>query len=142
MLKGIHSAISPSLLAALSEMGHGDEILFADAHFPAHTFGKRVIRNDGVGVDTLLRGIMPLFQLDQYVKQPIFMMKPVDGDSLDLSVEIKYLQAMSSESVRDDQILRLERFEFYERAKACYAVVITGETVKYGNIILKKGVTG
>jgi L-fucose mutarotase len=37
-------------------------------------------------------------------------------------------------------IERIERFAFYERAKQAYAVVMTGETVKYGNIILKKGV--
>ena len=34
----------------------------------------------------------------------------------------------------------LERFAFYERAKAAYAIVSTGEARLYGNIILKKGV--
>jgi len=142
MLKGIHPAISPSLLSTLSEMGHGDEILFADAHFPAHTFSGNVIRCDGVGVDTLLEGTLPLLQLDQYVEQPLIMMQAVEGDSLDPDVERKYLQAMSSEKVEAAQIQRLERFAFYERAKSCYAVVLSGEKAKYGNIILKKGVTG
>jgi L-fucose mutarotase len=35
---------------------------------------------------------------------------------------------------------KLERFEFYERAKTAYAIVATGETALYGNIILKKGI--
>lgn len=141
MLKGIHPAISPSLLSTLSEMGHGDEILFADAHFPAHTFCDNVIRCDGVGVDTLLEGTLPLLQLDQYVQHPLIMMQAVEGDSLDPEVEHKYLQAMGSQRVEAKQIQRLERFAFYDRVKSCYAVVLSGETAKYGNIILKKGVT-
>ena len=52
MLKGISPAISPELLKVLSEMGHGDEIVFADAHFPGHSMNSRVLRADGVGVDT------------------------------------------------------------------------------------------
>ncbi|CAE6938298.1 RbsD / FucU transport protein family [Vibrio sp. B1REV9] len=141
MLKGIHPAISPKLLATLSEMGHGDEILFADAHFPAHTFGQHVIRCDGVGVDTLLTGVVALFELDQYVDQPVVMMQAVPGDELDPNVEKKYLEAMTVADVKQEQIERVERFAFYERVKQCYAVVLTGETAKYGNIILKKGVT-
>lgn len=141
MLKGIHPAISPRLLQILSEMGHGDELLIADAHFPAHTFNENVVRADGVGADTLLVGIMPLFELDQYVKQPVAMMQAVEGDALDPEVENKYLNAMQDQNVRSSAIERVERFAFYERAKACYAVVLSGETAKYGNIILKKGVT-
>ncbi|RJX75634.1 L-fucose mutarotase [Vibrio sinensis] len=141
MLKGIHPALSPKLLATLSEMGHGDEILFADAHFPAHTFSCNVIRCDGVGVDTLLLGVTPLFELDQYVPQPLIMMQAVPGDELDPSVEEKYLQSMSQANVTVEHVERVERFAFYERVKQCYAVVLTGETAKYGNIILKKGVT-
>ncbi|BDR12797.1 L-fucose mutarotase [Vibrio sp. STUT-A11] len=142
MLKGIHPAISPSLLAALAEMGHGDEILLADAHFPAHSFCSKVIRADGVTVDTLLTGIAPLFQLDQYVEQPLVMMQAVPGDALDPQVEARYLQALNSATqVETHHIERMERFTFYERVKQCYAVVLSGETAKYGNIIIKKGVT-
>ncbi len=142
MLKGIHPAITPTLLATLSEMGHGDEILFADAHFPAHTFGQKVIRSDGVEVATLLLGVTPLFQLDQYVEKPVIMMQPGEGDELDPTVEAKYLEAMSGARVTVEQLDRVDRFEFYERAKSCTAIVLTGEMAKYGNIILKKGVTG
>lgn len=141
MLKGIHSAISPQLLAVLSEMGHGDEILLADAHFPGHTFNNKVLRADGVGVDTLLEGIIPLFELDQYAAQPIVMMAAVNGDTLDPQVEKKYLNAMHKIDVSVELIERMERFAFYERVKRCYAVVLSGETAKYGNVILKKGVT-
>ncbi len=141
MLKGIHPAISPALLKALSEMGHGDEILLADAHFPAHTFGRKVIRTDGVGVDILLEGIIPLFELDQYSEAPLAMMQAVEGDALDPKVEEKYRTAINTSLSQIPNIERIERFAFYERVKDCFAVVLTGETAKYGNIILKKGVT-
>jgi len=141
MLKGIHPVISPDLLAALSRMGHGDEILLADAHFPAETFNNNVLRADGVQVDTLLEGIIPLFQLDQYSEKPLVMMEAVLGDELDPNVEMKYMSAIAKSLSDQPQIERMERFDFYSRVKNCYAVVLTGETAKYGNIILTKGVT-
>ncbi len=139
MLKGISPAVSPELLKVLSEMGHGDEIILADAHFPGHSFNERVLRADGVGVDTLLRGIIPLFELDSYA-QPLVMMAAVEGDELDLTVEQRYREALFR-GASGPEILRIDRFAFYDRAKAAFAVVMTGEVAKYGNIILKKGVT-
>ena len=136
MLKGIAPAVSPELLKVLSEMGHGDEIVLADAHFPGHSVNGRVLRADGVGIKTLLEGIVPLFELDQYAP-PLAMMAPVPGDQLDPRVEAGYRQALGAAW----PIERVERFAFYQRARAAYAVVLTGEQAKYGNIILKKGVT-
>lgn len=136
MLKGISPVVSPDLLKILAEMGHGDEIVISDAHFPAHTFNAKVVRADGLGADALLAGIIPLFELDAYAV-PVIMMEAVPGDSLDPAVEAKYRKALGY----DGKIERVERFAFYERAKKAYAVVISGETAKYGNIILKKGVT-
>ena len=138
MLKGISPAISPDLLKVLAEMGHGDEIVISDAHFPAHTFGRDgaiVLRADGLGVDKLLVGIIPLFELDSYAV-PVVMMDAVPGDTLDPSVEAKYRTALKYDGTID----RMERFAFYERARKAYAIVLSGETAKYGNIILKKGV--
>lgn len=138
MLKGISPLISPELLKVLAEMGHGDEIVFADAHFPGHTFNKKVLRADGLGVDALLSAIIPLFELDAYAT-PVAMMAPVLGDFLDPSVEEKYRKAMGY-IAPSDIVERVERYAFYERAKDAYAIVMTGETAKYGNILLKKGV--
>ncbi len=136
MLKGISPVISPSLLKILAEMGHGDEIVISDAHFPAHTFNDCVLRADGIGADALLAGIIPLFELDAYAT-PVIMMEAVPGDTLDPMVEARYRAALGY----DGNIEREERYAFYERAKKAYAVVVSGETAKYGNIILKKGVT-
>ncbi len=136
LLKGISPALSPELLKVLAEMGHGDEIVFSDAHFPAHTMNARVIRADGLGCAELLKGLAPLFELDSYAT-PVVMMAPVPGDSLDPEVEKRYRAALGY----DGKIEQMERYAFYERAKKAYAVVLTGETAKYGNVILKKGVT-
>lgn len=139
MLKGISPTVSPELLKVLSEMGHGDEIILADAHFPGHSFNERVLRADGVDVGTLLRGIIPLFELDSYA-QPLVMMAAVEGDELDPTVEQRYRKALFGSAPGPD-ISRIDRFAFYDRAKAAFAVVMTGEVAKYGNILLKKGVT-
>ena len=95
-----------------------------------------MIRADRLGCADLLKGLAPLFELDSYAI-PVVMMAPVPGDSLDPEVEKRYRAALAY----DGKIEQMERMAFYERARKAYAVVITGETAKYGNIILKKGVT-
>lgn len=141
MLKGISPLLSPDLLAVLCRMGHGDEIVLADAHFPGETMNARVLRADGLRIPDLLDAILPLFALDVYVEDPVVMMAPVRGDELDPTVEQAYQEALDRHAPGTPAITREERFAFYDRAKEAFAVVMTGETAKYGNIILKKGVT-
>ena len=141
MLKGLSPLLSPELLSVLSRMGHGDEIVLADAHFPGDTFGKRVIRADGLRIPALIDAILPVFELDSYVDAPLVMMAAVPGDKLDPKVEKAYRAAVDRHAPKTPAIDRIDRFAFYDRAKAAFAVVMTGETAKYGNIILKKGVT-
>ncbi len=141
MLKGISPLISPQLLEVLSRMGHGDEIVLADAHFPGESFNQNVLRADGLRIPDLLEAILPLFELDSYVPAPLFMMSATEGDTLDPKVEESYLAAIHKSNPNIAPIERIERFAFYERTKSAFAVLMTGETAKYGNIILKKGVT-
>jgi L-fucose mutarotase len=141
MLIGISPLISPDLLSVLYRMGHGDEIVLADAHFPGETYGRRVLRADGLRISDLLDAILPLFALDTYVDSPLIMMAPVPGDQLYTAVEASYHQVIDKHWPGTPPIQRIDRFEFYERAKGAFAVLMTGETAKYGNIILKKGVT-
>jgi L-fucose mutarotase len=140
MLKGIHPCVSPELLKVLAEMGHGDELVLADAHFPGHSTNARVLRADGLDVTTLIEGILPLFELDAYA-DPLLMMAVVPGDVLDPAVESRYMAAIRRHAPAAPVPVRIERFAFYERARLAYAVVMTGERAKYGNLILKKGVT-
>ncbi|MDA3811281.1 MAG: L-fucose mutarotase [Spirochaetaceae bacterium] len=140
MLRGIDPVISPELLDVLFRMGHGDEIVLADAFFPGDTFGKKVVRADGIRIPQLLKGLLPLITLDSYVDSPLIMMAPVDGDALDPQAETNYREPIDSIWPGTPAIERIGRFDFYDRAKEAFAVVMTGETVKYGNIIIKKGV--
>ena len=141
MLKGINPIITPELLKILAEMGHGDELILADAHFPGHTFCPRnVLRGDGLEIPDLLEGILPLFELDSY-SDPLIMMAAVEGDELDPQVEAAYLSAIRNHEPDAPAPVRIDRFAFYDRAEKAFACVVTGTTAKYGNIILKKGVT-
>lgn len=136
MLRGISPLLSPELLAALYRMGHGDALVLADAHFPGESLGRRVLR-----IVALLDAILPLLVLDDYVETPALMMAPVPGDALDPAVERRYRAAIERHAPGTAPIARLERFAFYERARQAFAVVMTGETAKYGNLLLIKGVT-
>ena len=140
MLKGISKFIGPELLALLHRMGHGDEIVLADAHFPGHSVGPQVLRADGITVAQLLDGILPLFELDSYAP-PLVMMQVVPGDTLDPQVETDYMQVIRKYAPAAPNPDRIERMAFYERARRVYAIVMTGELRKYGNLLLKKGVT-
>lgn len=141
MLKGISPLLSPRLLEVMYRMGHGDEIVLADAHFPGESLGPPVLRADGLRVADLLGAILPLFELDSYVSDPVVMMAAVPGDTLDETVEQAYRQVIDRCAGAVFPIVRMERFAFYERSRKAFAVVMTGETAKYGNVILKKGVT-
>ena len=141
MLIGISPLLGPDLLSILYRMGHGDELVLADAFFPAETYGQRIVRKDGVRIPQLLDGILPLFALDSYVDTPLVMMAAVAGDELDPAVEDEYRMVIERYWPEAPAIARIERFAFYERAREAFAVVLTGESAKYGNLILKKGVT-
>lgn len=140
MLIGIKPCISAELLSVLYRMGHGDELVLADAFFCGDSLNPRVIRADGIRIADLLDGILKLINLDSYVDAPVIMMQPTEGDELDPEIEGRYRQAIDRYWPGTPPIARMERFAFYERSKKAFAVVMTGETAKYGNIILKKGV--
>ena len=140
MLKGISKFIGPELLLVLHQMGHGDEIVLADAHFPGHSLGPSVLRADGIAVADLLDGILPLFELDSFAP-PLVMMQVVVGDTLDPAVESDYKRVLRKHLKRAPKPVRVERLAFYERSRGAFAIVMTGETRKYGNLLLKKGVT-
>lgn len=139
MLRGISKYFSPELLATIYKMGHGDEIVIADAFFPGHSVNTNVIRADGVAIENLLEALMPLFPLDNFVADAVVMMEPVAGDSCDSTIEQNYLTIINQHSP-GVKLTKIERFAFYARAKNAFAVVMSGSDKKYANIILKKGI--
>ncbi len=143
MLKGIPAILSPALLKVLCEMGHSDTIVIADGNFPSETIGKDaiVIRADGHSVPALLEAILKVFPLDTYVEKPVSLMQVVPGDDVQTPVWDIYKKMVAAEDARGDAVFEeVERFAFYEKAKKAYAVIATGETALYANIILQKGV--
>lgn len=141
MLKGISKIVSPELIKTLCEMGHGDEIVIADGNFPAETFGRRVIRADGIGGAEMLKAVLSLIPLDTYSDPNMILMRLMDCDKGKINPVIwnEYEKIATAEDV-NVKIGNIDRFEFYDRAKTAYAVIATGEEAVYANIILKKGV--
>jgi L-fucose mutarotase len=140
MLKHIPSILSPELLKILMEMGHGDEIVIADGNFPAASIARRLVRADGHGVPPVLEAVLTLFPLDIYVPKPVALMQLVPGDTVKTPIWDEYRKIVRASGEPFTDFEHVERFAFYERAKAAYAVVATGESALYANIILKKGV--
>jgi L-fucose mutarotase len=141
MLIGISPLLSPELLDVLYRMGHGDDLVLADAHFPGEAISRRCVRADGLAIPALLGAILPLLALDTYREAPVAMMQAVAGDMLDTGIEAAYRSVVLRHWPATPAFARMERFAFYQRARDAFAVVMTGETAKYGNIILTKGVT-
>lgn len=141
MLKGISKILSPELLKILCEMGHGDEIVIADANFPSANYGKRVIRADGISGTAMLDAILSVFPLDTYSDPNMILMQLMDCDIGKVNPEIwgQYKEIALSKD-RNVKVGNIDRFDFYDRAKEAYAVIATGEEAIYANIILKKGV--
>lgn len=141
MLKGISKKLSPELLKILCEMGHGDEIIIADANFPSEALGARVIRADGISGSDILEAILSVFPLDTYSTPNFILMKLMACDEGKINPVIweKYKEIAYSAD-ENVNVGNIDRFEFYERAKKAYAVIATGEEAVYANILLKKGV--
>ena len=140
MLKHIPEILTPELLKVLMEMGHGDEIVIADGNFPGAAIAQRLIRLDGHGVPEILDAVMQFFPLDSYTEKPVGLMEVVAGDPAVPVIWDTYREILNRYEPEHCEIEFNERFAFYERAKKAYAVIATGETAIYANVLLKKGV--
>ena len=138
-MKGIDPLLSPDLLHALRAMGHGDEIVIADANFPATTNAKRLIRLDGVSAPAAVAAIVSVLPLDDFEPDAAFRMA-ITGDAKAIPPVVTEFQRSLEHVGYTRSIAPLERFAFYERAATAFAIVATGETRLWGNLILKKGV--
>jgi L-fucose mutarotase len=138
MLKGIDPILGPELLATLRAMGHADEIAIVDANFPAAANARRLIRAEGVSATRMVQAILSVLPLEQFEPIAAFRME-VDGAPADLPPVIGEFEALLKAVGYDGAIGALERFAYYERTRAAYAIVSTGERRYWGNLILKKG---
>ena len=143
MLKGIPKILSPELLKVLCEMGHADRIVISDGNFPAESVGKNaiVVRLDGHGVPEILDAILTVFPLDTYVEHPVNLMEVMKGDPVETPIWDTYAEILEKHDKRGKNMMGyIERFAFYEEASRAYAIVTTGESALYANIMLQKGV--
>lgn len=137
MLKSINPLLTGELLAILSDMGHGDEIVISDANFPAASITHRLIRLPGISATDALAAVLSVIPLDDFVDHPAAAM---DAPGQRPAIYPEFEAAMKQAEGRAITLEPVERFAFYDRAKAAYAVIATGERRLYANIILKKGV--
>ena len=143
MLKGIPKVLPPELLKVLCEMGHSDRLVIGDGNFPSESVGKDsiVIRMDGHGTCEILEAILQLFPLDTYVEQPVKLMQVLPGDPVETPIWDSYKEIVGKADERGDRAIgQIERFAFYEEARSAYAVIATGESALYANVMLQKGV--
>ena len=138
MLKGLSPLLSPDLLHVLASMGHGDEIVLADANFPAATHARRLVPLSGADAPQLLDAVLALMPLDDFVDQAAFTMQVVSDPTSVPEVVQEFNATLHRHGCAVSQ--PLERFAFYQRAAAAFAIVATGERRVFGNILLKKGV--
>ena len=141
MLKGIPSILTPELLKVLMEMGHGDRIVIGDGNFPHAAIAKDsiLVRLDGHGAAEVLDAILALLPLDTYVDAPVSRRAVVPGDPVETPIWGEFEKIVEKHQP-GTKIGHIERFRFYEEARKCYAVISTGETALYANVILQKGV--
>lgn len=139
MLKGIPKIVSPELLKILCEMGHGDEIVLADANFPSENYGKRVIRAEAAGAEEMLKAIMDLIPLDDYVDDNFVFIEAPPSYTEEPPIWESF-RTIARERDKNVSEVHIDRLDFYERTKNAYAVVATGEEALYACILLKKGV--
>ena len=140
MLKGIDPLIPPDLLGILASMGHGDEIAIVDANFPAESYARELVRIGGADSTRVLRAVLSLMPIDDFVEEPACVMLPVSVDDDEPATHAEYQQVLNADAGTDVHIGEMGRFDFYDRVADCFAVIATGERRLYGNIIIKKGV--
>ena len=135
MLEGIHPLLTGELLLHLDRMGHSDAVVVADAHFPAWGLGARVVDLPGTTTPEVVAAIRTVLPLDD--APGLDLMASADGEVLAVQREL-----MDAAGTAVDTTRFVERFAYYDVAKDAYLLVRTGETRKYGNALLRKGVVG
>jgi len=141
MLIGINPLLGPDLLAHLRAMGHGDELVIADANFPSSSVARRLVRADGISATQILEAVASVLPLDSFVPAAVFVMEIVGGGGALAPITQEFRDIIAHQSQgKTPHVQGIERFAFYERARQAYAVVATGERRTYGNAILRKGI--
>ena len=142
MLKGLDPILNADVLYALRAMGHGDDLIIADTNFPADSVARETVLGKVLRIDRpaaeVARAVLSVYPIDTFVDDAAARMEVVDEPNTILPV----MEEMQAEvnAVDGPDMIGVERFAFYERAKKAYAVIQTGERRFYGCFAFRKGV--
>jgi L-fucose mutarotase len=144
MLKGIDPILNAEVLGALRAMGHGDDLILADTNFPADSIARqtrlgRLLRIDAPAA-RVARAVLSVYPLDTFVEDAAARMEVVGEPATVLPVAAEVQAEVDRAEGRSWPLIGIERFAFYDRARAAYAVIQTGERRFYGCFALRKGV--
>ena len=128
MLRGISPLLSPQLLETLYRMGHHDEIVFGDAHFPGESCNDTIVRADGLGINDLLDAILPLFVLDHVIEKPVMMMAPLPEDKANPKIAADYQlvhdgydSIVKKHYPETSPISLVGKYDFYDQTRKAFA---------------------
>ncbi len=145
MLKGINPLLNAEVLFALRAMGHGDDLIIADANFPSDSVARqtrlgKLLRIDNTTAATAVEAVLSVMALDNFADDSAARMAIVGAPDEVPAVSQEVQQAIDAAEGKPWPMVSLERFAFYERAKRAYCVIQTGERRFYGCFAFRKGV--
>lgn len=145
MLKGIDPRLDADVLYALRAMGHGDDLVIADANFPGDSIARRTVlgrllRIDDPSIAAVAEAVLSVMPLDTFVDDSAARMEVVGNPDEVPPVQQEVQRVVDAAEGRPRPMTGIERFAFYERAARAYAVIQTGERRFYGCFAFRKGV--
>jgi L-fucose mutarotase len=145
MLKSLDPVLSPELLWVLASMGHGDDLALVDANHPAQTIANATISGKllvlpGLSMARAARAILSVLPLDSYVSDPVRRMRVVEDLNAIPEVQREVQAEIDAAEGKSMPLSGMDRFPFYEAAKAAFAVVQVGDPRPYGCFLFRKGV--
>lgn len=145
MLKNIDPLLNADVLHALAAMGHGDYLVICDTNFPADSVARqttlgKLLRIDSVSAARATDAILSVMPLDTFIDDAAQRMEVVGSPDEIPVVQSEVQRSIDAAEGTSWPMVSVERFAFYDRAKAAYAVIATGERRFYGCFMFTKGV--
>ena len=140
VLRHIDPLISPELMLVMMQMGHGDEIVFADRNFPVVSLADNLVVYNGVTISQLLPAILHYFPIDYVVEHPVYLMRIPSNSDYTGDIVGEYQAILDAAHGSPVSIGYLDRQDFYDRASRAFSVVATSDSARFANIIIRKGI--
>lgn len=145
MLKGIDHRLNADVLRVLRAMGHGDVLIVADTNFPSDSVARATVTGELLRMENLtsaqaVQAILSVLPLDTFVDDFAGRMEVVGNPAEIPPVQAEVQAEIDRAEGRPRPMIGIERFAFYDMARASYAVIQTGERRFYGCFMFRKGV--